>query len=688
MKLRPHFLLPWLLLVFGAETLQADDFTSVVDRYRSLLIGAPATVREIPPVSDWLSAQTPDGAWPDIDYGNTNSSAWPALEHLRRTRELTRALVRPGSSWTSDVALERTALAAIGHWNLRRYQNRNWWQNEIGVPQVMRDIIVLLGDRLQGKARAEAMAVLRQFRLLKAGDGANTIWSAELALLAGALERDQALMDEAARLFAGEIRIGGGQGIQDDYSFHQHGPRLQQFHYGLSYLQGTVRVAWLLHDTPWAVSSDRIRLLAALMEEGTLWMCRGRATVPGTLDRAVSRPGNLAPAILDAELTLLADLLPERAADFARWRQRLDDGQPVHEGFRAFPDSDFAAYHRPEFSFFLKTISTRTETTEMLLKENLRGRKLNWGDHYFVTNEEAYTDLPPVWDWELLPGVTFAPDLDTIHRQEFVGALGDGETGAVVMDQVNGREGARSLTTKKFWAMRDGVVIGLMGNLQRHAAGEPVRTALDQRRLRGVVTVADAGGVSELTAGHHQRSSVRWVHHDGLLYVPVGDAAISFRLGPVSGAWRDINANRSDQPVTESVFLAVQEHGACTDPVSSGFVVLACATPVDATTLLAEKRWTIVHNDAAVQAVRFSDGGWMGAFHAGGSVEIRPGHRATVDAPCLLLFADGLLRACDPTHVGRVLQVTVDDVTRAVTCPPEGRSSSPVAFHRDQTASP
>jgi chondroitin AC lyase len=681
--LQSLLLLALAVLAWPVGAAAADEFGTVIGRYRGLLAGgyapgASTATWEARDARTWIDTLAADGRWPDIDYENRAGGAWPAVAHLRRIRILAREFTDPKSPLHQDAATDKAIFRALNHWTTQRYQNPNWWQNQIGVPQVMRDIIVLLGDRLTGDARNGAMAVLRQLKLMDAGIGANTVWSAELALMAAALEQDAAALANASRLIAGEITQGGAQGIQDDFSFHQHGARLQQFHYGGSFFQDTVRIAWLLRGTVWALPEEKVGLLADYADRGNLWMSRGGFTVPSTLDRAVSRPGALAGADIRTELTLLAEAYPVRREELRIQKRMLDTpGRAIHTGFRAFPRSDFAVYHDQRFSFFLKTISLRTETTETLLRENRRGRKLNWGDHYILTAGSNYAGLPPVWDWELLPGVTSATDIDTIQRQAFVGAIGTTySSGAAVMDYAVGTGEATTLTARKFWVTHSGRVVGLIGALNRTVPGAPVRTALDQRRLQGPVTVEDAAGVSVLPLGKTSRQGVRWILHDGLLYVPLGGETVSFSLGPVTGSWNDINLNYGAEPVTEPIFLAVLEHGTAPASAASGFVILPCNSVATAKKLTKKPAWTISQNDATAQAVKFSASSWMVAFHAAGKTSLGRNLEITVDAPCLLLCNGSELRASDPTQAGRTLQVRVGTRQYTLVCPPGGKTSA------------
>jgi chondroitin AC lyase len=716
-----------------------DAAALIVGRQRALLLDGPVTSDIRFPAGDpatWVATLRDDGTWADIDYKSRNGGAWPTLEHLRRVRVIARAVAspRPGPDNDKNAA---AALRALAHWAEARYQNPNWWQNDIGVPQVMRDIIVLLGPRLQGAALAGALDVLRQYKPQPPGFGANTVWTAELALMDGALSGDTAKVAAAAHVIAGEIVIGGAQGIQRDYSFLQHGARLQQFHYGRAFFTDTVRLAWILHGTPWAFPVEKIALLADYAVEGCAWMCRGTATVPGALDRAASRPGALAnTADLRREWAMLADLLPARAREFHAFRENQDAAgefsifdsrfgrlsafgletigscrsvlvfgsarQRAIEnreskienslvpllltGFRAFPRADFAAYHCAGYSFFLKTVSTRTETTETHLRENKKGHKLNWGDHYLLRDGREYGALPPVWDWDLLPGVTSSTATTRIERKPFAGAAGDGASGVVAMDyEARGENGAR-VTARKFWAAHNGVIIVLIGALDATpSAGAaatpgaaPFRTALDQCLLRGPVTVADANGPALVTPpARREVRGARWLHHAGLLYMPVGGAAVSLTIGPVTGSWRDINENYSDTPVTVPVFLPVLEHGAAPQGASSGFAIQSCASAADAHALAARPAWRVLRNDAACQAVRFDDGALMAVFYERGEIS-DSGALFSAGQPCIALVSRGKLFVTDPLRAGKPLTLAVGTRRLAIDCPPDGCVSSPI----------
>jgi chondroitin AC lyase len=194
-------------------------------------------------------------------------------------------------------------------------------------------------------------------------------------------------------------------------------------------------------------------------------------------------------------LEQLLELLPDRADELKQFIARQNgDGEPLI-GARNFPRSDFVVFHRPQFSFFLKTVSDRTLLSEVGLNdENLKGARLNCGDHYLLRDGREYFDLAPVWDWKLLPGVTFGEGAGELQRQPFVGAVTDGTSCAAAMDYRFGADNKTRLSAKKFWAAHGDVVICLIADLNAPDLEQPVRTALDQCRWRNAITICDQNG--------------------------------------------------------------------------------------------------------------------------------------------------------------------------------------------------
>ncbi|HEY9510538.1 MAG TPA: glycoside hydrolase family 88 protein, partial [Verrucomicrobiae bacterium] len=657
----------------------AQDFQNVVERYREIALhGDPdwsseksASTSEAK-LRDWISTLSVEGSWPDVDYQDQDRAFWKTVVHLDRTRLLAQAWANSESSLHHDAKLENATMRALDFWLAKRFQNPNWWWNQIGVPGFMADIVTLLNNELTGERRADALEVLAQSGNPRSGSGANTIWIADLALQRGALMHDAKLIADCSRMLAGEIKITTEDGIQPDFSFHQHYARLQQFSYGRPYLTTAARIAWQLRGTPWSVPNEKVAILADLALRGDQWMCRGIYTVPSTIDRSVSRPGTLAWSNIRTTLKQLVELLPERAAELENFIARQNgEGEPLI-GARTFPRSDFITFQRPQFSFFLKTLSDRTLLAEVgLNSENLKGTLLNCGDHYLLRDGREYFDLAPVWDWKLLPGVTFAEGAGEPQRQSFVGAVTDGTDCATAMDYRFGAKDKTLLSAKKFWACHNDVVICLMADLNAPDLQQPVRTALDQCRWRGAVTICDDSGNQFLFPGGETNLNARWVHHAGFGYAPLGGLQISVRAESASGSWKSINSALSGETVTTPVFLPVLEHGIAPADQNSGFVIVA-GDVSETAKMFSKPSWRVLRNDSGAQAVKFADGTMLAVVYRADETVGQGKFRVASDQPCIVLARGKRVWISDPTQRGGRVTIRWNGKSRSANFPADG----------------
>ena len=363
-----------LLCMFYQVQAQHD---TVINRYRSYLLRNS----EVENIGQWTTTLNEKHQWSDINYGDTEPAKWKVPEHLTRVRALSMEWANPKSTYYHSEAVWKTISPALDHWLEKRYKSSNWWHNEIGVPQIMRDIIILTGEKMTPKQHKQALEVLAQHKVK--GTGGNLVWSADLGIHYAALTNNKELLKHCSDLIINEIKITTGDGVQPDFSFHQHGSRLQMYQYGKAFFWESTRLGWQLRGTPWAFPEDKVNILTDLAVKGWQWMARGINTVPGTIDRSASREGTLKGADIRQLIPYLCELSPKNSSVFNKIADR-QNGKGSLKGFRYFPYSDFSTYHRKDFSFFLKTISTRTLATESINHENHKGRLLNNGDAYLI----------------------------------------------------------------------------------------------------------------------------------------------------------------------------------------------------------------------------------------------------------------------------------------------------------------
>lgn len=609
----------------------------------------------------------PDGSWPGIDYANAGRSFWQTLKHLDRLQRMTVAWADPLSPWFHDDSLERGIHRGFHYWLYHRFYNPNWWYNEIGVPQLVGNILILLRGHLDSYERIRGLEEMDQYRIN--GTGSNLIWSATLGFHYGALTGDTSLMTHCIDTILHEIRINTGEGIQPDYSFHMHGNRLQIYSYGPGYLRDCIMLALQCRGTGWAFPGNKLALLADFVLRGWSWMCRGIYTVPGTVDRGVSRQGSLRAADIRDLLPGLRILCPGRADSLQALQARQNGkGHPL-TGFRYFPYSDFAACQCTHFSFFLKTISTRTLPSESINGENLKGHLLNSGDAYLVADGSEYGNLMPVWDWERLPGITGFQGAARVVRRPFTGSVSDGTSGLTAMDYEMRGSGPERITAHKVWACHGGVIVCLIAGLTATSSHGEVFTVLDQCRQKGAVMV---NGHPLAGEGTDTVSNLRWMRNGCFVYLPFAPSRVAVFRDTVSGSWFSVNTGESDRPVRDSVFMPVLLHGKDPRNAAGGYALAYASTPADAAGLAAHPTWTVLRNDTVCQAAAFSDGTLSAAFFGAGRLKLPDGAWLTVSRSCLLLWSEGALYASDPSHRGGRITVAVGGRNGSVVLPGDG----------------
>jgi chondroitin AC lyase len=403
-------------------------------------------------------------------------------------------------------------------------------------------------------------------------------------------------------------------------------------------------------------------------------MTRGLNTVPGTMDRSASRRNALQSSDVRYLIPYLTELMPGK-------KQELDaindhqNGKAALEGFRYFPYADFAAYQQKDFSFFIKTISSRTLATESINSENLKGHLLNSGDTYFIHDEQQYFNLMPVWNWEYLPGVTSFKGADKIKRKSFAGSIGDGNNGFTSMDYaLENKDGSKFVTAKKSWFCYNGKMIGLIGALKGTGV-DSAYTTLDQCRLTGAVTVNNKG--QQILKGEQVLKDWKWLQHDNFLYVPLQKATATVFINDVSGSWGSINAAENNDVVRDKVFMPVIMHDHLSTAQSFAYLVSFCKTPSNAAGIANRPGFTIIKNDSVCQAIAFADGTIMAAFFEPASIAVKK-MQLTTDQPCLVMIKNGSMFVSDPQQSLKNLMVTVNKKSFKIQLPENGFSTPAV----------
>lgn len=646
------------ILVYGnAQNRETDVF---LKRYKDFLFMTDSSfgsIKNIPPINK-------EGRWSDIDYTDDQPGGWQLGTHMRRIKTMALGWSAEKASDYHSTEILQTISLALNDWFKHRYKSKNWWHNEIGIPQLMRDIIILMRDSLDKQQVEQCLQILRQHKVK--GTGANLVWSADLGMHYGALTNDTVLMRRCRDTILTVIKISVEEGVQPDFSFHQHGKRLQMYHYGGAFLLDDVRLAWQLSGLPLAFPPEKIQVLTDFVLKGWQWMARGINTVPGTIDRAASRRNALHSADIRKIIPLMYEVQPDSINAFKKMLE-IQKGNDALVGYRYYPYSNFTSFQQQQYSFFLKTNSTRTLLTESINEENLKGDLLNSGDAYFISDGTEYYNLMPFWDWDRLPGITnfISQGKNEILSQSFVGNASNGKSGMSVMDYAL-KNNEQSLRAKKFWASWKNITVALIAGLETSHLSAPAFTVLDQSRWQGKVTVDQKNNL--LKEGQHTFSSLRWIHHRNFAYIPLEKDSITIDVKNVNARWYDINHSESSATIQDKIFLPSIIHR----NASTGYVVAYAPSVRKASQIVKKKSWKVLRNDSICQAVSFGDGTLMAAIYKEEKLSLTPTLSIIVSQPCLVLMEGEKVFVSDPQHEGGKLVLMINNKEWTVDLPDDG----------------
>jgi chondroitin AC lyase len=680
----------------GAQSDAAKDAATVRDRYVASILppaeAARALRAEAARDADRLQA---DGSWPDIDYANAGHANWFAVDHLNRVLVMAKSARVERNAGHADGALEAKLLLALKWWDDHDYRNPNWWWNEIAVPQLMGEIGNLMLPEIPPAERGRMVAIMKRSDWRR-WTGANLTWGTGIEVARGAMENDPAALAEAFQRMYAEIRIvpQPEDGIEQDGSFHQHGPQLYNGGYGLDYANDLARFVSYSWGTQFQIPAGQMTILSAYLLDGEPWFIRGDgfdySAIGREITRAAQEPGArdktggpMAPVgfayRLGHVLGLLAAAPTPRQKELEGFAARVQGrpDAPPFTGNKQFWCSDYMAHRRQGYFTSVKMLSNRTLNAELVNAEGKKSVHLSDGANFLYLTGDEYRNIFPVWDWTKVPGTTAIQgtletgERDPIHARgttTFDGGVSDGTYGLAAMDLQRG-----NLSAEKAWFFFDSSYVALgAGITLANDAGRAVATDVNQSLLHGQVLTSEEKGV--LGKGAHSFDAAHriWIYHDHVGYVFAPHTGIQLSAGPQAGAWSQIGAG-SGAPFTKEVFNLWIDHGRSPKEAGYEYTVLPNVTADDVAQKAAAADIAVLANTVNAQAVynrtlKLAEI----AFRQAGALETPLG-RVEAEHPCLLLVrktAGGWrVTASDPENLPLALGVTVNGKKTAIKLP-------------------
>ena len=374
-------------------------------------------------IQKYISEQTENGTWPDINYQDQKRSGWEPRVHTERILELTKQYTSPESPYYHSNKVEACIHKALHYWFTAKPVCPNWWHNDIGVPKKMTAVLLMLRDELSLEEIAGGLKVLERSKFGMTGQ--NKAWLAGNNLMKGLLIDDEALVIKAKEQIAEEIYVTDSEGIQRDWSFHQHGPQIQFGNYGLAYADGISFWLRVLKDSPYAFDKEQEDIVSNMMKEGICWSVYKGVMDPSFCGRQNFIDGGtgkaFALAVAAQNMGAAVDGDRELYTRIAMENLMPEKYDNTLTGSRYYSRSDCGIYRRPDWYASIRMHSERTVGFEFTNRENTLANFSADGALILMQDGKEFENIFAYWDWRKVPGVTAYDDGRPIKCDDSVG---------------------------------------------------------------------------------------------------------------------------------------------------------------------------------------------------------------------------------------------------------------------------
>ena len=540
------------------------------------------------------------------------------------------------------------ASTALDFWIEHDFIAENWWWNEMGTPNWIINILLVLDTDLTEKQRTEGLKIAGRANLEAFGarPGGDLIQIAGMLGKQALFRRDETILARVVNVMANEIKVTTGRGMQPDMSFHHRVDNvISTLSYGLGYASSFSYWAVKIAGTKFTFPESAVKLLIDYYLDG---ICKSMAFArfpdPGAKNRDLSRRGTLSAAGTELPESLLkaSDYRSDELREIVKIRR--GEIEPRLSWDRFFWASEYLTHQRPGYFTSVRMHSSRNHTAEEPHNdEGLKNHHLADGANFISLTGSEYFDIFPVWNWQMIPGTTVVQKPALPHWKEiakkgltdFVGGVCDGIYGAAAFDFISAHD---PLKARKAWFFFDDEYVCLGAGITAEA-NYPVYTTLNQCLLNGPVLIKTRNDELKLERGKHTVPNVSWVLHAGIAYLFPKSQAVGIDNDVATGSWRQINhqASALAEPVSHEVFALWIDHGVKPRDGHYEYVVMPAAGPSTLDAYAKDMPVKILVNTADKQAVLHLPSHRAGiVFYQAGKIRIAD-QVITVDAPCMAM---------------------------------------------------
>ena len=699
---RQHLLLSSLFVFYFLGNLNAQQnsldiiksrvYNSIIDVY-SAHSGNDKEINFDDVAIDQILSDFDGQKWPYIHYDDVSREGFDNGTHLKNLVKMAVAYKVSSSKYFNDKVLLGKIIEGLRFWCDRDFIGENWWNNQIGTPRSMIELMLIVGEKMPQKLITQSQVMIRRADINKGGSrpGGDRIKVSSIAaknqlflnnkdqfdLIIDIIENEIKFVDWIGSEFGytysksnqggfDEFSKANGRGLQYDYSFHHRTDGVNNtLSYGLSWAQAFVEWAHHTRGTNYSFSDEKSKILVDYYLDG---VCKtsvfGIKPDYGAKNRSISRPGST---------KAFDNNIPEKIIALTDYREEemkaiisLRSGKSVenltsHSTF--YWNSEHFTFQRPKFYTSVRLYSSRNMNMESPYNsEGLLNHHRGDGANHIYTRGDEYDDISPVLDYQKITGTTTVQKEKLPHPNQikklgltdFVGAATDGRYGAVGFDFKSIHD---PLVARKAWFFFDDQYVCMGSGISSKSKNE-VNTTLNQCLLNGAVTVSSKGKRQEIMSGAQVYEDLDWIYHDGIAYFLPSPIDVSIQNNISRGSWWKISKqiDSSKEIIGKEVFKAWINHGNTPDNASYEYIVWP---NIRLGEMEEEKINTleIISNTPYLQAVRNTKVQLLQAvFYKAGELIVGADLKIKASAPCILMLQSD--------QKGEIVKITASDPNR------------------------
>jgi chondroitin AC lyase len=613
-----------------------------------------------------LRSMKTDGSWDDISYETT--SRYDAGMHLDRLVNMALAYRKQESKYADSQELLDKIIKGLDYFYGRRPTSTNWWHIDIGAPQKYMLVLLLLKDKVDKDKLLHYSQYLEDRTGNPGHKGKNRTWVSAITIYKGCIEDRPDLVSTGFNSIASTIKIVNYhevEGIKIDNSIHQHRPQLYSGGYGMSFMSDLAEYINLAYGTSFSklFTPEKIKIISDVMLGGQRMFGYKKTFDFGASGRNISRPNgieNISPDLLDQ----MMKIDPSNTSEYKAWKDHVNGASSSVKNNKFFWKSDIMTHHGSNYYLSAKILSVRTNGTEMLNGENLKGYYLPLGAINILRSGEEYKNIFPIWDWTRIPGTTSVSNQSTADLRwyhfgsnKFGGGVSNAKNGCIAFEHIyNG------VQAKKAYFFIGDVMLCLGAGITAYRTNNIV-TTINQCHPNGDIYFSENGNTEVCNKKSLLSENLDWVYHDSIGYIFPNKGKITIQSKEQTGSWNLLAESRSKDKISGDVFSLWFNHGEEPLDEAYSYIVIPNISLKEIENYSQNQNFTILKNDNNIQAAK-NKNTYAAVFYKPGSIQFDNDLIVSVDKEALILIektGNGYeLSVADPLYTASEINITVN----------------------------